>query len=185
METFPVPVIVVLVAVGIATVTDVRTFKIHNVLTLPLLASGLAYHGYVGGTDGLTNSLLGALFGFGALLFLYLAGGMGGGDIKLMAGVGAWLGVPLTFAVFLAASFAAGIYAVVLILVHGRLRETWVNLQLLGYRIWAVGRQIGGEDRIEAQVKRADRRGRLIPFGAMMGVGLLALLALARVRVTY
>ncbi|HET6574289.1 MAG TPA: A24 family peptidase [Fimbriiglobus sp.] len=179
------PVIVVLVAVGIATVTDLRMFKIHNVLTLPLLATGLVYHAVVGGADELLSSLLGALFGFGVLLLLYLAGGMGGGDIKLTAGVGAWLGVPLIFAVFLAASFAAGIYAVVLILVHGRLRETWVNLQLLGYRIWAVGRQLGGDDRIEDQVQRADRRGRLIPFGAMMGVGLVALLALARLRVAH
>ena len=44
---------------------------------------------------------------------------------------------------------------------------------------------LSSRDRIEAQVQRADRRGRLIPFGAMMGVGLLALLALARIRVAH
>lgn len=184
MAVFPVPVVVVLASVAVATVTDLRTFKIHNRLTLPLLLSGLAYHGIVGGTDALLNSLLGAAFGFGVLFLFYLFGGMGGGDVKLMAGVGAWLGMPLTFWIFNAAAIAAGVYALVLIALNGRFGETRVRFQLMWYRAWAVGRQIGGEDRVESEVRRDDRRQRLIPFGAMMGVGLVAVIVIAWLRPT-
>src|SRR5262245_37379138 len=107
-----VPVIVVLTAVLVAAVTDIWKFKVYNVLTLPLLAAGLLYHGF---RFELADSLLGILFGFAALVPLYLVGGMGGGDVKLMAAVGAWLGMPLTFYVFLASSLAAGLYSIGLV----------------------------------------------------------------------
>ena len=44
-----VPVLVASVAALIAAVTDVRSFKVYNSLTIPLLLSGLVYHGFVGG----------------------------------------------------------------------------------------------------------------------------------------
>src|SRR4051812_45954857 len=78
---------VVLCAALIAAVTDVWKFKVHNALTLPLLLSGLVYHAVVGGMDGFSDSLLGALFGFGVLIVFYAMGGMGAGDVKFMAGI--------------------------------------------------------------------------------------------------
>jgi prepilin peptidase CpaA len=101
---------------------------------------------------------------------------MGGGDVKLMAALGAWLGVPFTFYVFIASSLAAGVYALGLIVGCGRVRETWINLKIIWHRVAAVGRHLGGEDRIEDEVGRDDRRRRLIPFAAMVAVGLVAAL---------
>lgn len=174
-----VPVVVALVAVLVATVTDLWLFKIHNLLTLPLLASGLVYHGTTGGS---ANSLFGALFGFGALFPFYALGGMGGGDVKLAAGIGAWLGMPLTFWVLVVASLAAGLYSAVLIVTAGRFCGTWTRPRLVWDRVAAVRRRPDGGDRIEKAVRCGDRR--LVPFGAMMGVGLLALLAFAWLRPT-
>jgi prepilin peptidase CpaA len=185
VETLPVPVIVVLVAVLIAAVTDLRAFKIHNVLTLPLLLSGLVYHGVTNGAEGFVESLLGALFGFGILLLLYLTGGMGGGDVKLMAGIGAWLGVPTTLVIILAACIAAGVYALVIVVASGRIRETLVRFQIMWYRVTAVGRNLAAEDRVEETVQKNDRRGRVVPFGTMTGVGLVALIAIARLRLPH
>jgi len=173
-----VPVVVVFVAVLAMAVTDLWRFRVHNLLTLTLLVGGLIYQGVIEGTPGLVNGLLGALFGFSALILFCVMGGIGAGDVKLLAGVGAWLGLPLTFYVFIASSLAAGVYSMILVCTSGRLRETWVNLQVAWYRLKAVGRYLGSEGDVEAAVTRAERRQRLVPFAAMVAVGLIvALLA--------
>jgi prepilin peptidase CpaA len=173
------PLAVVLAATLIAAVTDVWKFKVPNILTLPLLVTGIVYHTVLGGMTemgwmgGLVTSLLGIVCGSALLLVFNLMGGMGAGDVKLMAAVGAWLGVPFTFFVCLASSLAAGIYAVVLILACGRVHETWVNFKIIWHRVSAVGRHLGAEDRIEGEVGRPDRRHRVIPFAAMVAAGMI------------
>ncbi len=175
----PIPVLVVLVAVLIAAVTDVWKFKVYNALTLPLLVSGLLYHAVVNGLTGFLGSSFGVLFAFSLLIAFYLIGGMGAGDIKLVAAVGAWLGLPLTLYVLCVSSLAAWLYAVVLVLVRGGVREMWVNLQILWHRFTAVGRHLAAEDRVEAVVNCVDRRRRLIPFAAMVALGIIATLGWA------
>jgi prepilin peptidase CpaA len=171
----PVPVVVVVLATFTAAVMDLWKLRVYNALTLPLLASGLIFHGVAGGTAGLVASVLGALFGFGVLIALYLVGGMGGGDVKLMAGVGAWLCMPLTFWVFIASSLAAGIYALLLMVFYRQGRESWVNFQIIWYRLAAVGRHLGAEDGVESSVSRLDRR-RVVPFASMIALGLAGLI---------
>ena len=182
MDSLPVGIVVVLAAVGVAIVTDLRWFKIYNALTLPLVASGLVYHGITGGAAGLAVSTVGAAVGFGVFFLVYLLGGMGCGDVKLMAGVGAWLWAPATLAVAASASLAAGVYALVIIFGRGRALDTRLHLAILLHRIAAVGRHLAAEDSVETAVGRGDRRARLIPFGAMIGVGLAALILIARWR---
>src|SRR3990172_7393375 len=94
------PIVIALVAASIAAVTDVWKFRVYNVLTIPLMISGLIYHGAVAGWEGLFSSALGFLFGFGVLFLPYLMGLMGAGDVKLLAGVGTWLGLQMTAVVF-------------------------------------------------------------------------------------
>jgi prepilin peptidase CpaA len=173
-ELVTVPVIVVFVAVLAIAATDLWKFKIHNALTIPLLVSGLIYQGVVGGAPGLIDGVCGALFGFGALFLFYLMGGMGSGDVKLLAAVGAWLGLRLTFYVFIGSSLAAGVYAVVLLLTYRRLKESWVNLQVAWYRVKAISRYLGSDESVAVEVNRSDRRQRLIPFAAMVVIGLVA-----------
>jgi prepilin peptidase CpaA len=170
------PVVVVLVASLTLAFIDLWKFKIYNIFTCPLLAAGLIYHGVVGGGVALADSLLGALLGFAVLLPFYALGGMGGGDVKLMAAVGAWLGLLFTFAVFLASSLVAGLYALILVVGYGRVRETWLNMQIGWLRLKALSRQLGADDRIETEVEQPDRGRRVIPFAAMVALGLFALL---------
>ena len=49
-----------------------------------------------------------------------------------------------------------------------------IHMQILWLRIIAFGRHLGPDDRIEVEVKRDDRRTRLIPFAAMVAVGVVA-----------
>jgi prepilin peptidase CpaA len=181
-QLFTPPVVVVLVASFVAAVTDVMKFKVHNILTLPLLVCGLVYHGAAGGPAGLVGSVLGLLLGGGALLVFYLMGGMGAGDVKLMAAVGAWLGVVLTFYVFVASALAAGIYALVLIFAYGSLHKTYLNFQIICHRATILWRHLSSEDRIEAEVQRNDRHRRIIPFAAMMAVGIVLVLVFCWLR---
>jgi prepilin peptidase CpaA len=175
-QAFPLPVYVVLAASLVAAVTDLWTFKVYNLLTLPLLVSGLLYHAGVGGLAGVATGLLGVLFGFGILFVFYLMGGMAAGDVKLLAAIGAWLGMPLTFHLFLASALAAGGYAVALILLYDRGRDTWVNLQLIWYRVKILGRYFAAEDRLETVLLGPGYRRRVVPFAAMVALGYIGLL---------
>lgn len=82
------PTVIVLVA---ATITDLRSRRIPNWLVLPFLAVGVAVSTWLQGWSGLEKSLEG--MGLGLLLFGVLAfmGGMGMGDVKLCAAIGAWV----------------------------------------------------------------------------------------------
>jgi prepilin peptidase CpaA len=168
--------VVVIVAVLAMAVTDLWRFRVHNALTLPLLAGGLIYHSVTEGTPGFANGMLGALFGFSALLVPWMMGGSGAGDVKLLAGVGAWLGLPLTFYVFIASSLAAGVYAILLLLASRRLRETWVDLQIAWYRLKALGRYLGNDTGVQGAMSSAEQRQRMVPFAAMVAIGLIAVL---------
>jgi prepilin peptidase CpaA len=171
--SIPTPVVVVLVASLALACVDIFKYKIYNIFIYPLLIAGLVYQGTRG---NLADGLLGSLLGFAVLLPFYVVGGMGGGDVKLMAAFGAWLGLPLTFVVFLASSLAAGVYALLLVVAGGRVRETWLNLKILWLRVQAFGRYLGADDRIEFEVQNPDSRRRIIPFAPMVAFGLLGLL---------
>jgi prepilin peptidase CpaA len=162
------------VAAAIAAITDVWKFKVHNLLTFPLLASGLIYQSLAPGGSGFGLSILGAIFGFAVLLVPYVMGGVGAGDVKFMAGVGAWLGMTDAINVFVIAALAGGVYGVVLMFLNNKPSEALINLQILWFRLTAFGLHLGAEDRVENEVKRSDRRRRLIPFAAMVAVGVLA-----------
>jgi hypothetical protein len=54
-----------------------------------------------------------------------------------------------------------------------------VRLQIMFFRAAAVGKTIAAEDKVEEAVTRDDRRTRLIPFGAMISIGLVTLIAIA------
>jgi prepilin peptidase CpaA len=176
----PIPVAVVLVASLVLALIDVWKLKVYNIFTYPLLVTGLVYQGVVGGAGGLADGLLGCLLGFAVLLPFCVLGGMGGGDVKLLAAFGAWLGPPLTFVLFLASSLAAGLYALLLVVLSGRVRETWLNLQVVWLRLRAIGRYLAADDRLEAEAERPDRRQRVIPFAAMVALGLVGVLVWSR-----
>ncbi|MDB5295350.1 MAG: Type prepilin peptidase TadV/CpaA [Phycisphaerales bacterium] len=87
-----------------AAVADARTRRIRNWLTLSLAATGFAQSWFAAGTVGPGGSVLGLLAGGGLLIVPFALGALGGGDVKLLAGIGAWLGPVLVFQVFLAES---------------------------------------------------------------------------------
>ena len=99
--------IVALLGFTLATAyTDTFRWKIPNKLTLPFFGLGLVYQLVFWGlgpwnglmdTHGLLDGLMGFGLGFGLYFALWIVAGGGGGDVKLMGALGAWLGFKLTF----------------------------------------------------------------------------------------
>jgi prepilin peptidase CpaA len=82
------------ILVGLAaTIDDLARRQIANWIPAAALAGGLGWQIGQNGWKGGVYALAGAAAGFAVFLIFYLLGGMGGGDIKLMAGFGALLGV--------------------------------------------------------------------------------------------
>ena len=112
-------------AMTVAAVIDGWKLKVPNWLTFPFVLSGLAYHFITHGTGGLVASLLGCGFGLGLLLIPYIIGGMGAGDVKLFAGVGAWMGASVTFGAFLISTVVGGVLAVAMVGYRGLRARDW------------------------------------------------------------
>lgn len=165
---------VVASVVVIAAATDLWKFKVYNALTFPALFSGLAVSAVLGGMTGLASSLLGAALGFGTLVVFFAMGGVGAGDVKLMTALGAWLGPYLILQVFLASALAAGLYALVLVVMRGGMSSAAVELTMLARRMisgqWAAPVAVP----LKVEVHRSDRRRRLVPFAAMTCLGAFA-----------
>jgi len=74
-------------------VDDIRHRRISNTLCALLLLTGTLSFGFARGWSGLADGFLGAALGFVVFLIPYGLGGLGGGDVKLMAGFGAVIGM--------------------------------------------------------------------------------------------
>ena len=111
-----------------AAVSDVRSRNIPNWLTLGGIAAGLALHTYLTGWAGLKFSAAG--FGLAAVIFLPLFAlrFLGGGDVKLMAAVGALAGLQNLIGIFIVDTILGGVAALVLVIVKGRFTKTLRNL---------------------------------------------------------
>ena len=114
-----------------AAVNDYRKFQIPNKITYSAMLTGLLWHSLSPYGHGLLTALGGIAIGFLSLAPFFVVGGRGGGDVKLMMAIGAVLGVPLTFFIFLASSITTGIYAVYLMLTRSCFMKTLDRLKLM------------------------------------------------------
>lgn len=124
--------------VTLACVSDVYTRRIPNALTFSAAGGALLFHAVTGGMSAAGWSLAGWLVG--ALLFfpIFALRGMGAGDVKLLAAVGAWLGPGQVAIAALLTSIAGGVIALVVALAHGYLATAFSNLRVL-LTTWRIG----------------------------------------------
>src|SRR5678816_1629606 len=106
----------VTVVLILAAVIDGFELKVPNWVTYPFIISGWIYAFAAFGWVGLGWSLLGTLVGLGLLLPAYAIGGMGAGDVKLLAGVGAWVGATITLYAFCVSALVGGVIAVLMVI---------------------------------------------------------------------
>lgn len=153
---------------------DVWSRRIPNLLTFGSAALAVVSHVWVDGAAGGVVALTGWIAGIGLFLPLVLLGGMGAGDMKLLAAFGAWLGAGAALWTALFGSIAGAVYALVLALSHGVLGRVAANLasMLRAWHLQGVGPVPG--------VTLADASGPRVAFALPLTAGLLVTLWLAR-----
>ena len=113
--------------VGVAAIVDdVSRRRISNWIPCSAFAAGLILQTSQNGWRGAGAALLGTATGAGVFLIFYLLGGMGGGDVKLMAGFGAVLGVNRLLEAALWTAGCGGLMAA-LVIGAGYVRQLWRN----------------------------------------------------------
>ena len=155
--------LVTLVVVAIAVVTDLRRRRIPNLLTFPAMAVGLLTNGLLDGPSGLGWSALGFLLGVALFLIPVAMGGMGAGDLKLLAALGAIGGPGFVFWCAVYASIVGGVYAVATLLAKRQL------VPVVGGAVLALYTQ---------QMPRATSNIRL-PYAVPIAIGAVTALMLA------
>ena len=123
-----VPQLVALLTALTGCVTDLRMRRVPNALTFGAAAAALLFHLADGGWSGLGWSAAGWLTGLALFLPFFALSGIGGGDVKLLAALGAWLGPGATVWLALYAAIAGGVLAILVSSATGYLREAFRNV---------------------------------------------------------
>lgn len=116
-----------LVVVVVATITDLHSRRIPNWLVLPFMVTGIAVSGWFHGWHGVGQSLSGLALGGVLFGVLCLMGGMGMGDVKLCAAIGAWIGPSQLVVALVVTAFAGGVMALCWAVAGGFLGELFKN----------------------------------------------------------
>lgn len=162
-----------------AAFTDLKSRRIPNWIPASGFAAGVILNTYFHGWAGLTSSLAGALLGAGILMAIYLTGGMGGGDVKLLAAVGAISGPQALLVIFVLTGLFGGIAALAMAAARGRIGQTLARTTGLLAELpgsFARLNWSGIQQRSNRQAPGALR----LPYGAVIATGTLVFLFASR-----
>jgi prepilin peptidase CpaA len=109
-----------------AAVEDIARRRVSNWIPVTAVVAGLFCLTLERGWRGALSSLAGAVAGFLVFLVFYLLGGMGGGDVKLMAGLGAVVGIEHLVEAALWTAGLGGVLAAVTVAVT-TVRDWWAR----------------------------------------------------------
>jgi prepilin peptidase CpaA len=126
-----IPIGCALLCAVIGSIHDLRNRRIPNWVTGPAILAGLLLHSLVGHWSGLGYSALAGLVAGALALVFWFAGGMGAGDVKLMAAVGCIAGWPSLHLLLFSIAIAGGVCGLVLSVCHKCLRRTLSNVVAL------------------------------------------------------
>jgi prepilin peptidase CpaA len=158
-----------------AAVIDGRTMRVPNWLTFHFLIGGWMYGYWSGGGNLLLWSILGSAVGLLTLMPLHAIGGMGAGDVKLMAGLGAWIGPVFTWWAFLSSALVGGLIGLVMMASSGELIRHFALVQTIGREILAIRNPLV----LSELAARRKPTMMLLPYGIPIAVGTIAYFAWA------
>lgn len=156
-----------LCVLGVATWTDLRSRRIPNWLSLPFLAAGIVASVWMNGGRGAIASLEGMALGATIFGVLCAMGGMGMGDVKLFAAIGAWIGPGQLMLALVLTGITGGLMAVIWAIAGGFLGEllTGSGDLLFGWK---------GRGRLTPpEMNLANPRARKMPYAPAIAIGTL------------
>ncbi|MCG7344134.1 prepilin peptidase [Sporosarcina sp. ACRSL] len=148
----------------ISVVTDVRSRKVLNIITLPAILTGFLFHVVTSGLDGFFFSGIGFLVGLGLLIIPFIMGGIGAGDVKLLAAIGAWKGAVFVFYATLYGAAIGGLIALFILLKRKRLGFTIKHI-LFSFRFLKNRKVLGDLGETDGTLS--------IPYAVPIAVGAL------------
>ena len=152
---------------GVATFTDLRSRRIPNWLVLPFMTAGVAVSAWLHGWHGLGQSLAGFAAGGAIYGLLFCLGGMGMGDVKLCAAIGAWIGPSQLMIALLITGLAGGVMAVVWAASRGFLGSLFAGSADLVFGMRERGM------RPHAELVLSNPRARKMPYAPAIAIGTL------------
>jgi prepilin peptidase CpaA len=154
----------------VAAVIDGWKLKVPNWITFPFVISGWIYWTACQGWDGLGWSLAGTLVGLALLMPAYAIGGMGAGDVKLLAGVGAWVCGTNTFYAFCISAVVGGVIALGMVVLRKNWRHHTSQFRTIVSEILMI------RDPEQLATIAAERKSSmlLLPYGIPIAIGTIA-----------
>ncbi|MBR0575254.1 prepilin peptidase [Proteiniclasticum sp. BAD-10] len=174
--------LILILLLAAAVFWDLKLRKIPNKITVPAALLGFLLFLFAEGGKGASQSALGFLLGLVIFLILYGFGGMGAGDVKLMAAVGALKGPEFVLRAALATALAGGLMALVVQIWKGRFRQTMINLLgiLLLPLLKGIYRLTAWPKALEAQkwfvTKKLEAGNEYLPYAVAIALGTVAVL---------
>jgi prepilin peptidase CpaA len=172
------PIWFVTITLVVAAVIDGLKLKVPNWITFPMILSGWIYSATLSpyaGWEGLMYSLLGTFVGLALLLPAYAIGGMGAGDVKLLAGVGAWVWSTTTLYSFAISAIVGGIIAILMV----ASRRKWFKHQAQFWMICNEILTVKDPEKLAAIAAERKPSMMLLPYGIPIAIGTIAYFAIA------
>jgi prepilin peptidase CpaA len=173
------PVWVVTITLILAAVIDGFELKVPNWVTFPMVISGWVYSVAFAHTlgmtwyEGLGWSLFGTVVGLALLMPAYAIGGMGAGDVKLLAGVGAWMHGQHTFYAFCLSAIFGAVLAVAMVLARKAWKKHYAQFWMIFGEIMTI------RDPEQLSTIAAERKSSmlLLPYGIPIAIGTIVYFA--------
>jgi len=162
---------VVIGASLVGAILDLRTRRIPNLLCGPLWFAGLLWSIWHGGMEGLVEAAAASVALALPFVLMFILAAGGAGDAKLMAAIGAWLGLEQGIIVLGCVCVAGGALAIAVAIAKRRLKVVLANIRLCVYN-FVVSVATGRKIRTAADVAGPEQSEKLtIPYGVAIFVG--------------
>ncbi len=158
------PTLTILVLVCI---TDLRSRRIPNWIVLPFLAAGLLTSAWLHGREGLTRSLAGVALAIVICGVFFWLGGLGAGDVKLCAAIGAWIGPHQLIIAQVATGVVGGIWVLIWAVYAGFLAELFSDAAYRAFGWMNRGKRRDPQWALDSPLRRK------MPYAPAIAIGTL------------